>query len=58
MWERIFEPYQRAHDRYGQPASVGIGLTISRYLARLMGGDLTYSYVDGWSTFEFTLPVA
>ena len=58
MWERIFEPYQRAHDRYTQPAAVGIGLTISHDLARLMGGDLTYSYVDGWSTFELTLPVS
>ena len=58
MWERIFEPYQRAHDRYTQPAAVGIGLTISRDLARLMEGDLAYSYVDGWSTFELTLPLA
>ena len=58
MWERIFEPYQRAHDRCSQPAAVGIGLTISRDLARLMGGDLTYSYADGWSTFDITLPAA
>ena len=58
MWERIFERYARAHDHCRQPDSIGIGLTISRDLARLMDGDLTYSYVDGWSTFELTLPVA
>lgn len=58
MWERIFERYARAHDHYRQPDSIGIGLTISRDLARLMDGDLTYSYLDGWSTFELTLPVA
>lgn len=41
QWEAIFEPYQRAHDAPTQPASIGLGLTVSRQLARLMGGDLT-----------------
>jgi signal transduction histidine kinase len=54
--ERIFRPYERAHHRLGQPASVGLGLTVSRQLAILMGGSLEYDVRDGWSTFELKLP--
>ncbi len=57
-WERIFEPYQRAHDRPTQTASIGLGLTVSRQLARLMGGDLVYRGEQGGSVFELTVPVA
>ncbi len=52
--ERVFLPYESAHDLDGQPASVGLGLTVARKLAELMGGSLTYSYADN-SVFEFTL---
>ena len=55
--ETIFEPYQRSHATPGRPGSVGLGLTISRALARHMGGDLTYRYQDGNSIFEVTLAV-
>lgn len=56
--ERIFEPYTRAHDRPGVTVSVGLGLTVSRRLARLMSGDLTYHH-DGWeSIFRLELPQA
>ncbi len=55
--ERIFEPYERAHPAAGQPGSVGLGLTVARKLAELMGGDLTYRY-DGASVFELTLAKA
>lgn len=54
--EHIFNAYQRARHRERHSESVGLGLTISRYLARLMGGDLTYRHTDGWSIFELTLP--
>jgi signal transduction histidine kinase len=54
--DRIFDPYQRAHDAPGLTASMGLGLTISRSLARLMGGDLTYRYEEGESIFELLLP--
>lgn len=52
--ERIFESYQKAHDTPGVTGSVGLGLAISRTLAGLMGGDLTYSYEDGFSVFELS----
>jgi signal transduction histidine kinase len=53
--DRIFQPYERAHLRQGQPASVGLGLTVSRQLAELMGGTLCYDYIDGWSCFTLEL---
>ena len=54
--ERIFEPYVRAHENPTQPASVGLGLAVSRSLARAMGGELTYSRTGGWTRFTFTIP--
>ncbi|MFQ5967022.1 MAG: ATP-binding protein [Acidimicrobiia bacterium] len=56
--DRIFDPYQRAHPKTSQPASVGLGLTVSRQLARLMGGDVTYRKRDGLSVFVLSLPLA
>jgi PAS domain S-box-containing protein len=55
--ERIFESYERAHDTSGLTSSLGLGLTISRHLARLMRGDLTYRH-QGKTIFELTLPRA
>ena len=56
--QRIFESYERAHHLPGAPGSIGLGLAVSRRLARLMGGDLTYDHRNGHSVFELTLPVA
>jgi len=53
--ERIFLPYERAHDTEGLPGSVGLGLSVSRTLAELMGGSLTYRF-DGRSAFRLELP--
>jgi signal transduction histidine kinase len=55
-WDRIFEPYYRVHHVETQPAALGIGLSVSRHLSRLMGGDLTYRYEEGRSIFELSLP--
>lgn len=57
-WDRIFEPYHKAHRMKGQPESVGIGLAVSRQLAELMGGTLDYRYTGGVSVFRLTLPGA
>lgn len=55
--ETIFEPYHQAHESRGRTSSVGLGLAVSRTLAELMDGTLTYSH-DGESVFRLTLPAA
>jgi signal transduction histidine kinase len=52
----IFEPYGQSEANRRVDGSVGLGLHVSRELARLMGGDLAYDYVDGWSVFSLFLP--
>ena len=54
--ERIFDRYYRARQTPGVTASAGLGLTVSRELARLMDGELTYHY-DGESVFTLILPL-
>ncbi len=56
--ERIFEPYATAHRVSGVTAAVGLGLTVSRQLARLMSGELSYRYESGESSFRLSLPSA
>lgn len=55
--ERIFLPYQTARPQGPLPSSVGLGLSVSRQLAELMGGSLVYSSTGGHSVFEIRLPV-
>ena len=54
--EAIFEPYRRAHDAPGLTASMGLGLSISRHLAELMGGTLTYVKEPERSVFTLAMP--
>ncbi len=54
----MFAPYKPAQMSASIPGAIGIGLTLSRRLARMMGGDLTYFRSDGWSVFELTIPIA
>ncbi|MGH8915884.1 MAG: sensor histidine kinase [Acidimicrobiia bacterium] len=58
QWETIFEPYYRYHSELTQPGAVGLGLTVSRGLAELMEGSLTYRHDGGLSVFTLRLPKA
>ena len=53
--ERIFDNFVKLDD-YAD--GVGLGLSLSRRLARLLGGDVTYDYgYTGGARFLFTLPI-
>jgi len=54
--ERVFEPFQSSDQVMAVAESVGLGLTVSRKLARMMDGELSYSYDDGMSTFRLSFP--
>lgn len=54
--EAVFAPFTRASNGRTHEASVGLGLSVARRLARLMNGDLTYRRSGDESIFEFVLP--
>ena len=54
--EELFEPYRHTAQVEGRPPSIGLGLTVGRKLARLMGGDLSFMPRDGWTVFRLELP--
>jgi len=56
----VFEPFVQVDQRFARPhEGVGLGLAISRDLARGMGGDLTAtSTLGAGSIFTLTLPAA
>ncbi len=57
--ERIFEPFVRLVPSEDQARGIGLGLAISRDLARGMGGDITVTSTPGTgSTFVLDLPAA
>lgn len=56
--ESVFEAYQQGRTDTPVSGSVGLGLSVSRQLARMMDGDLTYRYDGGLSIFSLSLPEA
>jgi signal transduction histidine kinase len=54
--ELIFESFYASQRVQGLAPSVGLGLAISRRLAQMMAGELTYTHHEGWGTFSLTLP--
>lgn len=54
--ERIFDQYQTASRHPYAAQSMGIGLTVSRQLAQLMGGTLEYRRDGDLSVFSLRLP--
>ena len=55
--ERIFQPFQQAHNPDGNIQGTGLGLTISREIAERLQGRLEVRSAPGvGSTFTFTIP--
>jgi len=56
MREKVFQPFYRCSDRLSEAVTgTGIGLSISRDLARLHGGDLTIMPAEVGTTFRVEL---
>jgi signal transduction histidine kinase len=58
--DQIFDPFWRVDPTLTRAREgTGLGLSVARHLARLLGGDvvLTASALGRGSTFEFSLPV-
>ncbi|MGI4977237.1 MAG: ATP-binding protein, partial [Janthinobacterium lividum] len=45
--ERIFEPFQRIEDPHAPTEGVGLGLTLTRLLVQIMGGEITLDSAPG-----------
>ena len=56
---RLFTPFERLGAERGTVAGTGLGLTLSRQLARAMGGDISVRSAAGaGAAFTLTLPAA
>lgn len=56
--QQVFEPFSQLGSARGTEQPIGLGLTVSRHLAQLMGGDLSYRRESGATVFELTVPTA
>ena len=57
MQERIFEEFEQEQSSGRAQMGTGLGLTISRQLARMLGGDISVKSILGeGSTFTVDLP--
>ncbi len=57
--ERIFEPFQRIEDPGAPTEGVGLGLTLTRLLVQIMGGEITLDSAPGrGSRFRVRLMLA
>lgn len=56
MAEQIFDSYATAHE--GVSGSVGLGLSVARQLASMMGGSLIYRRDNAETVFRLELPSA
>ena len=54
----LFQPYSVIARTDGQPGSVGLGLFVSKRLAELMGGSLSYRREAERTLFTLSLPSA
>ena len=54
---RLFTPYHRGAGVSAARGGLGLGLALSRRMARHQGGDLRYRHGDDGSSFILTLPV-
>ena len=56
--DRIFDQFYRASNVHGYTGGIGLGLYVSRYLARMHGGDLWVKMRDkGGTIMSLCLPV-
>lgn len=56
--ERMFERFVHRGSEPLVAGSLGLGLSIARVLAQLMGGDLRYERSDGLTRFVVTVPLS
>ncbi len=52
----VFEPFERGEGAEHGTRSIGLGLAVTRDLAQLVGGDITYDHDGSESVFLLTLP--